>query len=446
MALAIDFAASLSGTTLTVTLSVGSGYPNPVDSFQIDTLLFDSTVGTYVGTVGAPGFSVITNVNSASSLTIGGFSSNGTTTIGAGGLLATLTFTVAPGTTSFTISRADGSLNADNPATETPGALTVPCFAAGTLIRTPRGDVAVEALAIGDEVCTLLRAATARVIWVGHRSMDCRGHARPHDVQPVRIAAGAVADGVPQRDLVLSPDHSIYLDGVLIPVRYLLNGATIVQLEVARIIYFHIELDRHNLLLAEGLAAETYLDTGNRAAFVEADVVRLSDADFARGVWATASCAELVAGGPRLEAVRQRLLQRALQLGHELAADPQLRLVADGRMLDAEIDGAVWRVRLPANTRELHVQSRAVVPAQRSAAAADHRRLGVAVAALAVDGASVGLDDARLVRGWHAPEGGWRWTDGAAALDVAGAGMVEMTIAITEIYWTQPGEALQAVA
>src|SRR5258708_13766725 len=128
MALAIDFVASLSGTTLTVTLSVGSGYPNPVDSFQIDTLLFDSTVGTYVGTVGAPGFSVITNVNSASSLTIGGFSSNGTTMIGAGGLLATLTFTVAPGTTSFTIRRADASLNADNPPTETPGALTIPCF------------------------------------------------------------------------------------------------------------------------------------------------------------------------------------------------------------------------------------------------------------------------------------------------------------------------------
>ena len=86
---------------------------------------------------------------------------------------------------------------------------------------------------------------------------------------PIRIQAGAFAPNTPRRDLLLSPDHAVYVDGRLIPVRYLVNGASIAQVETDSVTYWHVELDRHDVILAEGLAAESYLDTGNRSVFVK---------------------------------------------------------------------------------------------------------------------------------------------------------------------------------
>ena len=105
------------------------------------------------------------------------------------------------------------------------------------------------------------------MIWVGRRTIACQCHPRPHDVWPVRIAADAFGRGRPARDLWLSPDHAVFIDNVLIPIRYLINGATVVQEAAERITYYHVELERHDILLAEGLPAESYLDTGNRGAF-----------------------------------------------------------------------------------------------------------------------------------------------------------------------------------
>ena len=87
----------------------------------------------------------------------------------------------------------------------------------------------------------------------------------------MRVKVGAFGTGRPRRDLVLSPDHAVHgsalADGpaVLVPVRYLVNGATIVQEAADAISYFHVELDRHDVLLAEGLPTESYLDTANRS-------------------------------------------------------------------------------------------------------------------------------------------------------------------------------------
>ena len=142
----------------------------------------------------------------------------------------------------------------------------VACFAAGTRIATPRGEVAVEALRVGDGVVSASRGVAA-VRWTGHRHIDRRRHPAPASVWPVRVRAGAFGDAQPVRDLLLSPDHSVLAHGVLIPVRHLINGSTVVQEAVAEITYFHIELPAHGVLLAEGLPAESYLDTGNRGIF-----------------------------------------------------------------------------------------------------------------------------------------------------------------------------------
>ena len=143
----------------------------------------------------------------------------------------------------------------------------VPCFVEGTRILTVTGEVPVEALRIGAALPTLRGAAGAPVRWLGHRHVDCASHPRPHEVWPVRVRAGAFRPGMPHRDLWLSPDHAVYIDGALIPIRYLVNGASIAQQEVDEVIYWHVELPRHGVILAEGLPCESYLDTGNRDAF-----------------------------------------------------------------------------------------------------------------------------------------------------------------------------------
>ena len=108
----------------------------------------------------------------------------------------------------------------------------------------------------------------APIIWIGHRVVDLMVHPDPGAVIPMRIGRGAFGDNVPHRDLVISPDHAIFCDGVLIPAKLLVNGATIFpELEWRRISYFHVERDRRAVLLAEGLAAESYLDIGSRAEF-----------------------------------------------------------------------------------------------------------------------------------------------------------------------------------
>ncbi len=202
-------------------------------------------------------------------------------------------------------------------ATGLPGGLLLiglACFAAGTRIATPGGEVPVQALRPGDPVL-LAEAGVAAVRWLGHRRVACRRHPRPPDVQPVRVAAHAFGLGRPARDLLLSPDHAVFLEGVLIPIRYLLNGATIRQEDVAAITYWHVELPAHAVLLAEGLPAESYLDTGNRAAFANAGPVVAAHPAFARAAWQRGGCAPLVTAGPARDLVYRRSLAQARALG-----------------------------------------------------------------------------------------------------------------------------------
>ena len=226
---------------------------------------------------------------------------------------------------SHTLIYAGGALNFDPPSAPAAvvydamtGIVAIACFAAGTRIATPRGPVAVERLGVGEAV-RLAEGGIAPVVWLGHRRVDCRRHAWPADVHPVRIAAHAFGVGRPRRDLWLSPDHAVFVDGVLIPVRYLLNDATVAQVPVARITYWHVELPAHGVLLAEGLPAESYLDSGNRAAFANGGAVVTAQPDFARQSWAAAGCAPLVTEGPERDAVYARLIAQALALGWRMA-------------------------------------------------------------------------------------------------------------------------------
>jgi hypothetical protein len=232
------------------------------------------------------------------------FSNDKLTLTGNSGVIGTLTIDEAA-----SISSAYFQLSTDG--TSTTLALNVNCFAAGTRILTLRGEVPVEEIEVDDEVVTLHDPArrSAKVIWTGRRSFDLQRLPDPHGLSPVRIAAGAFAPGVPARDVRLSPHHAIYWDGALFEALSLVNGTSIVLEQNCRFItYHHLEVEGHDVLLAEGLPAESYLETGGRDNF-EAAVMRLH-ADFHAPADAK-FCAPLIKDGAPLVALRAHLAQRS---------------------------------------------------------------------------------------------------------------------------------------
>jgi hypothetical protein len=310
----------------------------------------------------------------------------------------------------------------------------VPCYLRGTRIATPVGERAIETLAAGDLVLTASGEARP-IAWIGHRRVDCRRHPQPENVWPVRVHVGAFGGGLPHRDLFLSPDHAVFLDGVLIPVRYLINGASIVQEAAENVSYWHVELDRHDVIFAEGLPCETFLDTGNRAAFANGGASVQMHPDFALKVWEAKACAKLVLGGPRLTAAKRRLLAQAACLGHATTDDPDLKVLVDSREVFLQTDGRQWRVRLPEVAKSLRLVSRAWIPAHMRPDEDDPRKLGVAISRIWLDGREISLESPGLCSGWHAAEPGWRWTDGDAALALTGVRELAFELAMTGTYW-----------
>ena len=197
-----------------------------------------------------------------------------------------------------------------------------PCFARGTLILTEKGKLPVEVLSVGDQVLTTA-GAVETITWIGHRTVACRRHPQPQQVWPIRIVTGAFRLGMPSRDLFLSPDHAVFAEGVLIPVKHLVNGTSIVQVERDEVTYYHVELARHAVLLAEGLPCESYLDNGSRSAFANSGTVAQLLPDFgpAERCEATGEAlgyAPLRIAGPEVEQVWARLSRRAAKLGHAM--------------------------------------------------------------------------------------------------------------------------------
>lgn len=197
--------------------------------------------------------------------------------------------------------------------------ITLACFLTGTRIATVAGEVPVEELAIGKSL-RARGAGLAPIKWIGHRHVDCRRHPDPRKVWPVRVRAGAFGEGMPCGDLLLSPDHAVFVDDVLIPIQYLINGSTIAQEPRDEVTYYHVELAQHDVLLAEGLPCETYLDTGNRSNFENERAPLTLHPDFSAWTWEAQGCAPLIVTGPALEAAQQRLHARSGQLAAQQAA------------------------------------------------------------------------------------------------------------------------------
>ncbi len=183
------------------------------------------------------------------------------------------------------------------------------CFLAGTRTSTERGEIAVEELRIGDLVRTM-SGALRPLKWVGQRAYSARFAGNSPDLLPIRFKARSLDENVPARDLLVSPKHAMFLDGVLIPAEHLVNGATIVQEAPGEDIhYFHLELETHDVLIAEGALSESFVDDDSRAMFQNAhEFGKLYPEERAKEA---IYCAPRVEDGFTLDRVRRRLAERA---------------------------------------------------------------------------------------------------------------------------------------
>ena len=135
----------------------------------------------------------------------------------------------------------------------------IECFLTGTHILTNKGEVTVENLAIGDNVVTA-EGKLEPVKWIGYQTVQPHQVKNPLRGYPILIKAGALGNNLPQRDLYVSPDHAMFFEGVLINAGALVNGTSIIKTEPKEAFtYYHVELENHALLLAEGAHAESYL-------------------------------------------------------------------------------------------------------------------------------------------------------------------------------------------
>ena len=178
----------------------------------------------------------------------------------------------------------------------------VPCFCPGTMITTAYGDVPVENLAIGDLVLTS-SGQTKPILWIGRRSYPYHLAIGRTELQPVLIRASALGGGLPKRDLWLSPKHALLVRDLLVPAELLVNGISVLRKEIENdLSYLHIELEDHDLLLAEGTPAESFVDDDSRSMFDNAaDYATLYPARLSRP---QAWCAPRVEHGDELLAAQ----------------------------------------------------------------------------------------------------------------------------------------------
>ncbi|MFA8440869.1 Hint domain-containing protein [Yoonia sp.] len=152
--------------------------------------------------------------------------------------------------------------------------LTV-CFAEGTQIKAEDGIIPIEKLCVGDRLATRDHGLQT-IRWIGKRVLGPDALATHPNLQPIRIAAGALGAGRPSRDLVVSPQHRIVVrskiavrmfdaEEVFVPAKHLLglNGVSIAT-DITTVIYYHLLCDDHEIIEADGALAET-LYTGTEA-------------------------------------------------------------------------------------------------------------------------------------------------------------------------------------
>jgi hypothetical protein len=206
------------------------------------------------------------------------------------------------------------------------------CFLRGTRISTMTGERRVEDLTIGDLVPTGFGGARP-IQWIGRfrRIRNDVNRPWPKDARPVRIARSALAPNVPRADLYLTQGHALLIDNLLIPAGSLVNGTTI-SLDAAdehdELEFFHIKLESHDVVYAEGALCETLLRVDETMSNFAEHVRKYGTAEAPERHCAPIVCNGLRSelstrarsmmspwlGPQKLDHIRSRLEQRAMAL------------------------------------------------------------------------------------------------------------------------------------
>lgn len=315
-----------------------------------------------------------------------------------------------------------GPLNSDGTLSgfAVDSSISVPvCYLRGTLIMTEHGEVPVEQLQPGDRVRTRFRGLQP-VKWIGSQRFD--GRLMGKGGAPVRFSPGSLGPNVPHTDLLVSPAHAMLIDDHLVAASLLVNDVTISQQACdGDIEYFHVELERHDCLLAAGAWGETYWENaGNRAHFHESRGVVGVQPD--RVAPSQPTCLPLInkPNHPRLPVLRAAVTPRLTP--SQLSSDPDLRLEAGtARIVLLKTAPNTWQGVIPSGLSTVRLRCRATRPSM-VADVTDHRALGLCLTSIEIESAGgqvvVPLDHPALGRGFHDLERGgfrmWRWTDGDA--------------------------------
>ncbi len=237
-----------------------------------------------------------------------GNNSGGILTIDEGQVSQTLAFAGDYTTASFLLSAGAQQLSNSPPSLD----VSIACYARGTAIRTDRGNVPVEELKIGDRVATF--NGNARPIrWTGRRAYSGRFLASNPAVQPILFKAGSLDRYQPRRDLRVSPKHAMFLHGCLVPAECLVNGVSVLRdTACTEIEYFHVELDSHDVILAEDAPSETFVDDNSRTMFHNLAEYQALYGD--HPATPAAYCAPRIEHGQALDRIRRGIDDRAVRL------------------------------------------------------------------------------------------------------------------------------------
>ena len=319
------------------------------------------------------------------------------------------------------------------------GSLTfAACFLAGTLISTFNSTMAVETIKTGDIVKTFdwktNQTTNATVIWVGQKHTNVKTYLSDDLAgYPVRILKNAISENVPNKDLLVTPEHCLFFDGNFVPARMLVNGRSIYyDYSITSYDYYHIETEQHSVIWANGMLTESYLDTGNRNTFKnDQKVVSLFNNI---KTWDNDAAAPLNVHRDFVEPIYNQINKRALDINFELqtehfalTSDPNLYLTTElGTIIQPHAcNNGKYIFNIPEGIDKVDLISRTGRPCETVGSFIDDRReLGVLVGNVFV----INKNDIHEITdhlsnpdltGWDVIEQSpCRWTKGKASLNI----------------------------
>ena len=312
------------------------------------------------------------------------------------------------------------------------------CFLAGSMIRTPDADIAVEDLCAGDTIIAMVNDAPQprTITWAGRAHAMVRPELPDDEAgYPVRILKDAISAGVPYKDMLITAEHCLYFEGRFVPARMLVNNTSIFyDRTITSYDYYHIETQEHAVIIADGMLTESYLDTGNRRAFVQKDNVVLLGGS-RNLTWAHAAAPLDVSPG-FVEPLFRQIAARAAASGHEPQAQAATMTDEADLHLMTQTGAIIHKMReangfaffmIPPGVESVRIMSRTSRPSDTIGPYIDDRRqLGVLIKDIKLFEGSVARPITTHLAheapegwhdGWYAPENvPCRWTDGQASM------------------------------